>query len=91
MYCNYESLPTGVNHCLRVSYTLAAHPAGRQIFSLRYRMATISNWFPKAWLVLLVAGVIIVLDQWTKSLVRRQHSAIYIALSLSGVGGIRLL
>lgn len=33
-------------------------------------MAVLVNWLRKAWLVLLVAGVVIVLDQWTKSLVR---------------------
>ncbi|MBK8045836.1 MAG: hypothetical protein IPK16_01065 [Anaerolineales bacterium] len=33
-------------------------------------MSAISDWFRKAWLVLLVAGVVIVLDQWTKQLVR---------------------
>lgn len=33
-------------------------------------MAAVTNWLRKAWLVLLVAGVVIVLDQWTKSLVR---------------------
>ena len=33
-------------------------------------MSKIGNWFHKAWLVLVVAGVIIVLDQWTKTLVR---------------------
>lgn len=33
-------------------------------------MASIANWLRKAWLVLIVAGVVIVLDQWTKSLVR---------------------
>ena len=33
-------------------------------------MAVLANWLRKAWLVLLVAGVVIVLDQWTKSLVR---------------------
>ena len=33
-------------------------------------MSSISDWFRKAWLVLLVAGIVIVLDQWTKQLVR---------------------
>jgi signal peptidase II len=33
-------------------------------------MAFMANWLRKAWLVLLVAAVIIILDQWTKSLVR---------------------
>lgn len=33
-------------------------------------MSALSDWFRKAWLVLLVAGVVIVLDQWTKQLVR---------------------
>ena len=33
-------------------------------------MAYIKNWLSKAWLVLLVAGIVIVLDQWTKTLVR---------------------
>lgn len=33
-------------------------------------MAVFTNWLRKAWLVLLVAGVVILLDQWTKSLVR---------------------
>ena len=33
-------------------------------------MAWIKNWLSKAWLVLLVAGVVIALDQWTKTLVR---------------------
>lgn len=29
-----------------------------------------AGWWRKAWIVLLVAGIVIVLDQWTKSLVR---------------------
>lgn len=33
-------------------------------------MASVANWFRKAWLVLLVAGVVIVLDQWSKTLIR---------------------
>jgi signal peptidase II len=33
-------------------------------------MTVIVSWFRKAWLVLLVAGVVIALDQWTKMLVR---------------------
>lgn len=33
-------------------------------------MQKIVNWFKMAWVVLLVAGVIIVLDQWTKGWVR---------------------
>lgn len=33
-------------------------------------MKLISRWFQHAWLTLLVAGVLIALDQWTKSLVR---------------------
>ncbi len=33
-------------------------------------MAIITNWFRKAWIVLLVAAIIIVLDQWTKTWVR---------------------
>jgi len=33
-------------------------------------MSLITGWLRKAWLVLLVAGVVIVLDQWSKSLVR---------------------
>ena len=33
-------------------------------------MGKIGGWFHKAWLVLLVAGIVIVLDQWTKGLVR---------------------
>lgn len=33
-------------------------------------MSSIANWFHKAWLVLAVAAVVIVLDQWTKTLVR---------------------
>lgn len=43
-------------------------------------MAWIANWLRKAWLVLLVAGVVIVLDQWSKSLVRAgipQYTAAY--------------
>ena len=33
-------------------------------------MSTVTNWFRKAWLVLAVAGIVILLDQWTKTLVR---------------------
>jgi signal peptidase II len=33
-------------------------------------MAAIASWFRKAWLVLLVAAIIIAADQWTKSWVR---------------------
>lgn len=33
-------------------------------------MSSFANWFCKAWLVLLVAAIVILLDQWTKSLVR---------------------
>ena len=33
-------------------------------------MDTVRNWFRKAWLVLLVAGIVIALDQWTKQLIR---------------------
>jgi len=33
-------------------------------------MSTVTNWFHKAWLVLVVAGIVILLDQWTKSLIR---------------------
>jgi signal peptidase II len=43
-------------------------------------MASIKNWLGKAWLVLLVAGIVIALDQWTKSLVRAsipEWTAIY--------------
>ena len=31
---------------------------------------TMAGWWRKAWIVLLVAGIVIALDQWTKSLVR---------------------
>lgn len=34
-------------------------------------MTQVGNWFRKAWIVLLVAGVVILLDQWTKGLVRQ--------------------
>ncbi len=34
-------------------------------------MHRIASWFRKAWLVLAVAGIVILLDQWTKELVRR--------------------
>ena len=34
-------------------------------------MHRIASWFRKAWLVLAVAGIVIVLDQWTKDLVRK--------------------
>ena len=33
-------------------------------------MNQLGNWFRRAWLVLVVAGVVIALDQWTKNLVR---------------------
>lgn len=33
-------------------------------------MSTVTKWFRNTWLVLLVAGIVIVLDQWTKSLIR---------------------
>ena len=34
-------------------------------------MSKIKSWFQAAWIVLAVAAVIIVLDQWTKQLVRQ--------------------
>ena len=34
-------------------------------------MSIIGHWFRRAWLVLVVAGVVILLDQWTKELVRQ--------------------
>lgn len=34
-------------------------------------MNRLTNWFRSAWLVLLVAGIVIVLDQWTKEIVRQ--------------------
>jgi signal peptidase II len=34
-------------------------------------MRSIGNWLRSAWIVLLVAGVVILLDQWTKELVRQ--------------------
>ena len=33
-------------------------------------MSTVTKWFRNTWLVLLVAGIVIVLDQWTKTLIR---------------------
>lgn len=42
-------------------------------------MSKIKGWFQAAWLVLLIAGVIIALDQWTKELVR-QHIPEYTAI-----------
>lgn len=33
-------------------------------------MSTVTNWFRRAWLVLVVAGIVILLDQWTKTLIR---------------------
>ncbi|MCB0042361.1 MAG: signal peptidase II, partial [Caldilinea sp.] len=33
-------------------------------------MHMLASWFRKAWLVLAVAGIVILLDQWTKELVR---------------------
>lgn len=33
-------------------------------------MKSIANWFRHAWIVLLVAGSVILLDQWSKSIVR---------------------
>jgi signal peptidase II len=33
-------------------------------------MSTVINWFRKAWLVLVVAGIVILLDQWTKTVIR---------------------
>jgi signal peptidase II len=33
-------------------------------------MSKIASWFRSAWIVLLVAGIVIALDQWTKELVR---------------------
>lgn len=35
-------------------------------------MAYLSDWFKKVWLILVVAAVIVGLDQWTKELVRQQ-------------------
>ena len=35
-------------------------------------MSKVVNWFRAAWVVLLVAGIVIVLDQWTKELVRQR-------------------
>ena len=34
-------------------------------------MQMLASWFRKAWLVLAVAGIVILLDQWTKELVRK--------------------
>lgn len=34
-------------------------------------MSKLGQWFRRAWLVLVVAGIVILLDQWTKELVRR--------------------
>lgn len=33
-------------------------------------MKAIGGWFRHAWIVLLVAGIVVALDQWTKSIVR---------------------
>jgi len=33
-------------------------------------MQYLTEWFRRIWLILLVAGIVIVLDQWTKSMVR---------------------
>jgi signal peptidase II len=33
-------------------------------------MSIVTSWFRKAWLVLVVAGIVILLDQWTKTLIR---------------------
>ncbi|HRA66537.1 signal peptidase II [Caldilinea sp.] len=34
-------------------------------------MSKLGHWFSRAWLVLVVAGIVILLDQWTKTLVRQ--------------------
>jgi len=34
-------------------------------------MSKFGHWFSRAWLVLVVAGIVILLDQWTKELVRQ--------------------
>ncbi len=42
-------------------------------------MKALENWFRHAWIVLLVAGVVVALDQWTKTLVRAnlpKHEAV---------------
>ena len=33
-------------------------------------MEKVRHWLSKAWLVLLVAAIVILLDQWTKNLIR---------------------
>jgi signal peptidase II len=35
-------------------------------------MSKITHWFRSAWLVLVIAGVVLYLDQWTKNLVREK-------------------
>lgn len=34
-------------------------------------MQSFGNWLRKAWIIMAVAGVVIILDQWTKEMIRR--------------------
>ncbi len=48
-------------------------------------------WFQRAWIVLLVAGIIIALDQWTKAWVRATIPNIGDTLYIPGLGDFFLL
>lgn len=54
-------------------------------------MSKVSTWFQRAWIVLLVAGVIIALDQWTKAWVRATLPNVGDTLYFPGLGNIFLL
>jgi signal peptidase II len=49
-------------------------------------MSAISDWFRKAWLVLLVAGIVVALDQWTKQLVRANFPKFETIVPIKGLG-----
>lgn len=54
-------------------------------------MSKVLLWFKRAWIVLLVAGSIIALDQWTKALVRAAIPNLGDTLRVPGLGDVFLL
>lgn len=46
----------------------------------------LKHWMSRAWLVLLVAGIVIALDQWTKELVRRSIPDYTSVVPISALG-----
>ena len=52
------------------------------------KMSRIANWFRSAWLVLVVAGIIVFLDQWTKELVRQRIEEYTYIIPIKALGEI---